>query len=78
MITAKTLNGTQVWVTFCEDCGCNTGGYYCRVYPSEDFGNVDEIDDFVIHAEDIDPKADDPLDVACCLAKQYIESLDDY
>lgn len=74
-MTAKTLNGTQVWVTFCDDCGCNIGGFFCQVYLSHNL--EEEIDNFVIHVEDIATETD-PLAAACCLARQYIELLSDY
>lgn len=32
MVTARTLKGAQVYVTFYPDCEENVGGYYCQVY----------------------------------------------
>ena len=31
MVTARTLKGAQVYVTFYPDCEENVGGYYCPV-----------------------------------------------
>jgi hypothetical protein len=36
---------------FFDDCDINKGGYYCQVYDNEDMDN--EIDNFVIQAEDV-------------------------
>ena len=35
MVTARTLKGAQVYVTFYPDCEENVGGYYCQVYTDE-------------------------------------------
>lgn len=35
MVTARTLKGAQVYVTFYLDCEENIGGYYCQVYTDE-------------------------------------------
>lgn len=32
MVTARTLKGAQVYVTFYPDCEENVGGYYCQKY----------------------------------------------
>ena len=48
MISARTKNGTKVYVSLCDDLGENKGGYYCEVYLDED---SDSIDNFVIHAD---------------------------
>lgn len=44
-------DGKKVYISFCEDCDINKGGYYCQVYDNEDMDN--EIDNFVIQAEDV-------------------------
>ena len=35
MVTARTLKGAQVYVTFYLDCEENVGGYYYQVYTDE-------------------------------------------
>ena len=35
MVTARTLKGAQVYVTFYPECEENVGGYYCQVYTDE-------------------------------------------
>lgn len=44
-------DGKKVYISFCDDCDINKGGYYCQVYTDADFEN--EIDNFVIDAEDV-------------------------
>lgn len=44
-------DGKKVYISFCDDCDINKGGYYCQVYDNEDMDN--EIDNFVIQAEDV-------------------------
>ena len=39
MVTARTLKGAQVYVTFYPDCEENVGGYYCQVYTDENMRN---------------------------------------
>ena len=41
----------KVFVSFCDDNGINKGGYYCQVYDDEMLKH--EIDNFVIHKEDL-------------------------
>ena len=44
-------NGKKVYISFCDDVGENKGGYYCQVYADSNCDN--EIDNFVIQAEDV-------------------------
>lgn len=44
-------DGKKVYISFNDDCDINEGGYYCQVYDNEDMDN--EIDNFVIEAEDV-------------------------
>lgn len=32
MVSVIDRKGNKVFVTICDDCGENKGGYYCRVY----------------------------------------------
>lgn len=75
MITAKTVKQTQVWVSFCEDCDCNEGGFYCQIY-SDPYCDI-EIDNFVIHVEDIE-NTEDPFATAEQLAIRFVESIENY
>lgn len=50
MVSLIDRKGNKVFVTICDDCGENKGGYYCQVYTDEDFQN--EIDNFCLHHED--------------------------
>ncbi len=60
----KTIDGklTLVYITFCDDCGENKGGYFCQVY-DKDIDGHDEIDYFTISSEDV--KKDNGLSVIC-------------
>lgn len=75
MITARTAKGTQVWVSFCDDCGCNKGGFFCQVYADEDLQC--ELDYFVIDAEEV-KNAPCPYSAAERLATEYVEAIRDY
>jgi hypothetical protein len=69
-VFAKTALGTKVEVTFCDDCGDNKGGYYCQVYLAN--CDDDEIDNFVIDAEDLKDATEEEL------AIKYIKSVKVY
>lgn len=57
MIKCVSKNGFDVWVSTTYDCEPNIGGYYCQVYLDE--ACQIEIDDFVIHADDVNAIRDD-------------------
>ena len=75
MIVTKTAKGTKVFVSFCEDCGCNEGGFFVQVYADDDFEN--ELDYFVLDRKKFS-KAKDPYTLAERLAAEYIRSITDY
>ena len=75
MVTARTLKGAQVYVTFYPDCEENVGGYYCQVYTDENC--ISEIDNFMVHVKDIADKKD-PYAAVEELAREYIESIKEY
>lgn len=52
--------GNKVFVTICDDCGENKGGYYCQVYTDDNCEN--EIDYFTLHHEDCKNITDYELD----------------
>lgn len=54
----------KVWISRCEDCDENEGGYYCQVYADEDMEH--QIDDFCIHPDDCDCSNEDEV-------KKFIE-----
>ena len=49
MIKCASKDGQDLWVSICDDCGPNKGGYFCQVSTDED--GQDEIDYFVVQAE---------------------------
>lgn len=61
-----------LFITLCDDCGENEGGYFCQVYGDDGF-NI-EIDYFCIHPEDCDCKNNEEVDN--CIRK-YIDSYKD-
>ena len=74
MIKATTKNGVVLFITLCDDVEPNKGGYYCEVYLDED--NYIDVDDFVIHKEDLDCYDDRRAGInAICEA--YAKGLDD-
>lgn len=75
MITTKTTKGTQVWVSFCDDSGCNKDGFFCQVYADEDLEC--ELDYFVIDAEDV-KNSPCPYYTAERLATEYIQAIQGY
>lgn len=44
------------YIHYVNDCGENTGGYYCMVYSDEFMEN--EIDTFCVYAEDLKANPD--------------------
>lgn len=58
----------------CDDTEINKGGYYCEVYLDED--NSINIDNFVIHKEDLDCFDDRDVGVET-LCKVYAKNFDD-
>lgn len=40
------LKYNGLYITFCDDCDKNIGGYFCQIYNDENLEN--EIDNFVI------------------------------
>lgn len=74
MIKATTKNGVDLFISLCDDVEPNKGGYYCEVYLDED--NYIDVDDFVIHKEDLDCYDDREAGInAICEA--YAKGLDD-
>lgn len=53
-------------ISYCDDCGPNTGGYYCQVYRSDDV----QIDDFCIHPDELADGAE-PEDII----RKYIDDM---
>jgi hypothetical protein len=52
MLSVKLKDSSKkAFVSFCDDNGVNKGGYYCQVYEDEMLEH--EIDNFVIHKEDL-------------------------
>ena len=74
MIKATTKNGVELFITLCDDCDENKGGYYCEVYLDEDM--EEDFDNFVIHKEDLDcfENEDDGIKVLC---EEYTRGVDD-
>ena len=74
MIKVETKNGVMLYISLCDDCGENTGGYYCEVSLNEN--GVFEFDNFVIHKEDLDcfENKDEGIQVHC---EEYAKGFDD-
>ena len=51
MLSVKINDRKKVYVSFCDDNGINKGGYFCQIYEDENLQY--EIDNFVIHAEEL-------------------------
>ena len=68
MITVKTKNGVNLYIALTDDCGENTGGYYCQVYLEDDVDSF-EFDNFVIHNDDTRTIEE------CCI--EYAKGVDD-
>lgn len=49
MYAKKSKDNIIVYVTTCDDCGDNVGGFYCEVYTDKALQN--EIDNFTINKE---------------------------
>lgn len=50
MVSLIDRKGNKVFVTLCDDCDKNKGGYFCQVYTDDNCEN--EIDYFTLHHED--------------------------
>ena len=50
----------NVWVSVCEDCGENEGGFFCQVYSDENMEN--EIDSFCICPDYCDCNDDEAVE----------------
>jgi hypothetical protein len=74
MIKVQTKNGVELFITLCDDCGNNKGGYYCEV--SLDENGVFEYDNFVIHKEDLEccENKDEYIQICC---EEYAKNVDD-
>ena len=65
MIKEYTKNGVELFISLCDDCFPNEGGYYCEVFLDEDC--IEEYDNFVIHKEDLNNAVDkDEFIQNCC------------
>ena len=75
MIKVITKNGLNLYISLCDDADpTNKGGYYCEVYLDE--GNYFDIDNFVIHKEDLDCFEDRKVGIET-LCKVYAKHFDD-
>ena len=74
MIKVYTKNGVELFISLCDDCFPNEGGYYCEV--SLDENGVFEYDNFVIHKEDLDccENKDEFIQILC---EEYAKNVDD-
>lgn len=74
MIKATTKNGVELFITLCDDCDENKGGYFCQVYLDEDCS--EDYDYFVIHKEDLDcfENKDECIQISC---EEYAKGFDD-
>ena len=74
MIKVQTKNGVDLFISLCDDCFPNEGGYYCEVFLDEDY--IEEYDNFVIHKKDLDCVVNkDEFIQICC--ENYAKSVDD-
>lgn len=74
MIEVRTKNGVELFISLCDDCFPNEGGYYCEVYLDDSM--FEEFDNFVIHKEDLDCVVNkDEFIYFCC--ENYAKSVDD-
>jgi hypothetical protein len=74
MIKVETKNGVMLYITLCDDCGENKGGYYCEVSLDED--GVFEYDNFVIHNEELECTNDKDAYIQFC-CEEYAKGVDD-
>lgn len=74
MIKVLTRNGVELFITLCDDCDENKGGYFCQVYLDEDCS--EDYDYFVIHKEDLDcfEDKDECIQISC---EEYAKGFDD-
>lgn len=74
MIKVTTKNGLDLFIGLFDDVDPNKGGYYCEVYLDE--GDCLNIDNFVIHKDDLDCFEDrqEGIETHC---KVYAEHFDD-
>ena len=74
MIEVTTKNGVKLYISLCDDCFPNVGGYYCDVYLDEDMEQ--ECDNFVIHKEDLDCVVNKNEYIHMC-CENYAKGFDD-
>lgn len=67
MVQVRTKNGVKLHISLTDECGEDTGGYFCQVYLDEDFNN--EYDTFAIN------KFDNRTIEECC--EDYAKEFDD-
>ena len=74
MIKVTTQNGLDLFISLFDDVEPNKGGYYCEVYINE--GDCIDIDNFVIHKEDLDcfESREEGINVHC---EAYAKEFDD-
>lgn len=74
MIKVTTKNGLDLFIGLFDDVDPNKGGYYCEVYLDE--GDCIDIDNFVIHKDDLDCFEDrqEGIETHC---KVYAKHFDD-
>lgn len=70
----RTALGTEVRVSFVEDCGDNIGGYYCEIYLNNE---DDRCDDFVISKEQVAEVNNDWYELEN-IALKHISTITDY
>ena len=76
MLAVQVNSKRKVWVSFCDDTFPNKGGYYCQVY--NDPNCEDEVDNFVIHKNEIRPSITDDNErrkAAMVIANQRVKSM---
>lgn len=74
MIKVTTKNGLDLFIGLFDDVEPNKGGYYCEVYLDE--GDCLDIDNFVIHKEDLDCFEDREVGIET-ICKVYAKHFDD-
>jgi hypothetical protein len=74
MIKVQTKNGVELFISLCDDCGENKGGYFCQVYLDKD--GSEDYDNFIIHKKDLDcfENEDECIQKHC---EDYAKSFDD-
>ena len=74
MIKVLTKNGVELFITLCDDCDENKGGYFCQVYLDEDCS--EDYDYFVIHKEELECTNDEDAYIQFC-CEEYAKGFDD-